>query len=52
MDDKVDVGQFEELLNFTDDLTITSNSFEEKNNSSNETNGFLQCINENHEILR
>lgn len=51
-DDGIDVGQIEEILNLTDDLTISSNISEDKNNLSNDANVIMEWINENHEILR
>jgi len=51
-DDATDVGHLEDLLNLTDDLTTDSSIVEEKNISSNDATAFIQCINENHHVLR
>ncbi len=51
-DDATDVGYLEDLLNLTDDLYTNPGTIEEKNISSIDANDFIQCIDENHRILR
>jgi hypothetical protein len=51
-DDTTDMGCMEELLQLTDDSHISSGICDESNNSITDATDFMQCLNDNHQILR